>query len=49
MVLRLDDKPAETLRDLQLLSAESPAFGTVGITISRGQREMLPEAEALVR
>ena len=49
VVLRLDGKPAETLRDLLLLSAESPAFGTVGITISRGQREMLLEAEAPVR
>jgi hypothetical protein len=49
VVLRLDGKPAGTLRDLQRLSAESPAFGTVGITISRGQREMLLEAEAPVR
>jgi hypothetical protein len=49
VVLRLDGKPAETLRDLQRLSAESPAFGTVGITIFRGQREMLLEVEAPVR
>jgi S1-C subfamily serine protease len=49
VVLRLDGKPAETLRDLQRLSAESPSFGTVGITISRDQREMLLKAEAPVR
>ena len=49
VVLRLDGKPADTLRDLQRLSAESPVFGTVSITISRGQREMILEAEAPVR
>ena len=48
MVLRLDGKPADTLRDLQRLSAESPAFGTVNITIWRAQREITIEAEAPV-
>jgi len=35
VVLRLDGKAADTLRDLQRLSAESPAFGTVNITVWR--------------
>jgi hypothetical protein len=49
VVLRLDGKPADTLRELQRLSAESPAFGTVSVTIWRGQREIVVEAEAPVR
>src|SRR6266851_1598477 len=49
VVLRLDGKPTEALRDLQRLSAESPAFGTVTITIWRGQREITLVAEAPVR
>jgi len=49
VVLRLDGKPTEALRDLQRLSAESPAFGTVTITIWRGQRETTLVAEAPVR
>jgi hypothetical protein len=49
VVLRLDGKSADTLRDLQSLSAESPAFGAVKITIYRGQRELILEAEAPVR
>jgi hypothetical protein len=49
VVLRLDGKPADTLRDLQRLSAESPAFGTVKITVSRRQREVILETEAPVR
>src|SRR5260370_31989409 len=49
VVLRLDGKPADTLRDLQRLSAESPAFGTVNITIWRGQHEITLAADAPVR
>lgn len=49
VVLRLDGKATDTVRDLQRLSAESPAFGTVNITIWRGQREITLEAEAPVR
>ena len=49
VVLRLDGKAADTLRDLQRLSAESPAFGMVNITIWRGQRETTLVAEAPVR
>jgi hypothetical protein len=49
VVQRLGGKAADTLRDLQRLSAESPAFGTVNITIWRGQREITLEAEAPVR
>jgi hypothetical protein len=48
VVLRLDGKAVDTLRDLQRLSAEWPAFGTVNITIWRGQREMTLVAEAPV-
>jgi len=48
-VLRLDGKPADTLRDLQRLSAESPAFGTVNIIIWRDQREITLVAETPVR
>ena len=46
VVLRLDGKPADTLRDLQRLSAESPAFGTVNVTIWRDQREITLLVEA---
>ena len=46
VVLRLDGKPADALRDLQRLSAESPAFGTVNITIWRAQREITLAADA---
>ena len=49
VVLRLDGKPADTLRDLQRLVAEAPAFGTVNIIIWRGQREITLVAEAPVR
>jgi len=49
VVLRLDGKPADTLRNLERLSAESPAFGTVNMTIWRGQREMTLVTEAPVR
>src|SRR5437016_1978677 len=49
VVLRLDGKPADTLRDLQRLSADSLSFGTVNITIWRGQREITLVAEAPVR
>jgi len=49
VVLRLDGKPADTLRDLQRLSAESPAFGTVNIIIWRDQREITLVAETPVR
>ena len=49
VVVRLDGKAADTVRDLQRLSAESPAFGTVNITICRGQREITLVAEAPVR
>ena len=49
VVLRLDGKPTDALRDLERLSADSPAFGTVRIAIWCGQREMTLEAEAPVR
>jgi hypothetical protein len=49
VVLRLDDKQADTLRELQRLAAESPAFGTVNITIWRDQREITLMAETPVR
>ena len=49
VVLRLDGKPADTLRTLERLSAESPAFGTVNITIWRAQREITLVTEAPVR
>jgi hypothetical protein len=49
VVLRLDDKQADTLRELQRLAAESPAFGTVNITIWRDQREITLVAETPVR
>jgi len=49
VVLRLDQKAADTLRDLQRLSAESPNFGTVRIVVFRGQKEIILEAEAPVR
>jgi hypothetical protein len=48
-VLRLDGKPADTLRNLERLSAESPAFGTVQVTIWRSQREMTLVTEAPLR
>ena len=48
-MVRLDGKVADTVRDLQRLSAESPAFGTVNITIWRGQRNITLVAEAPVR
>ena len=48
VVLRLDGKPADTLRNLERLSAESPAFGTVNVTIWRGQREITLVAEVPV-
>ncbi len=48
-MLRLDGKATDTVRDLQRLSAESPAFGTVKINIWRGQREITLVAEAPVR
>jgi hypothetical protein len=46
VVLRLDGKGVEDLRQLQRLSAESPAFGTVKIGIVRGQKEITLELEA---
>jgi hypothetical protein len=49
VVLRLDGKATDALRDLQRLSADSPAFGTVNITVWRGQREVTLMAEAPVR
>ena len=49
VVVRLDGKAVDTVRDLQRLYAESPAFGTVNITIWRGQREITLAAEAPVR
>jgi S1-C subfamily serine protease len=49
VVLRLDGQPADTLRELQRLSSETPAFGTVKLTIWRGQRVMVLETEAPVR
>jgi hypothetical protein len=48
-VLRLDGKATDTVRDLERLFAESPAFGTVNITILRDQREITLVAEAPVR
>jgi hypothetical protein len=48
VVLRLDGKLADSFRALQQLSAESPAFGTVRITVWRRQREVVLEAEAPV-
>jgi len=49
VVLRLDGKAADTLRDLQRLSAESPGVGTVNMVIWRGQREITLVVEAPVR
>jgi hypothetical protein len=49
VVLRLDGKPADTIRNLERLSAESPAFGTVHVTIWRSQREMTLVTEAPLR
>jgi hypothetical protein len=49
VVLRLDGKATDTLRDLQRVSADSPGFGIVKITVYRSQRELILETEAPVR
>jgi S1-C subfamily serine protease len=46
VVLRIEGKGVEDLRQLQRLSAESPAFGTVKVGIVRGQKEVTLELEA---
>jgi len=49
VILRLEGKPVETLRDLQRLAAGAPQFGTVRLVVWRGQREQTLEAEAPLR
>jgi S1-C subfamily serine protease len=49
VVLRMNGKPVDMIRDLQQLSAESPAFGTIDIRIWRRQRDITLTAEGPVR
>jgi hypothetical protein len=49
VVLKLAGKATATLQALQRLSLETPAFGTVTVTIWRGQKELNLEAAGPVR
>ncbi len=49
VILKLDGQTIGSLVDLQRASAGSPSFGTVKLTIWRGQRDTILDAEAPVR
>lgn len=49
VVLKLAGKATATLQALQRLSLETPAFGTVTVTVWRGQKELNLEAAGPVR
>ncbi|NDJ13536.1 MAG: PDZ domain-containing protein [Acidobacteriia bacterium] len=49
VVLKLAGKPTATLQALQRLSQETPALGTVTVTVWRGQKELNLEAAGPVR
>ena len=48
-MLKLAGKPTATLQALQRLSQETPALGTVTVTVWRGQKELNLEAAGPVR
>ena len=49
VMLKLAGKPTATLQALQRLSQETPALGTVTVTVWRGQKELNLEAAGPVR
>ena len=49
VVLKLAGKATATLQALQRLSLETPAFGTVTVTVWRGQKQLSVEAAGPVR